>query len=106
MTYELREYLELGKSPFAAWFGKLDAVTAARVDKYLRRMEQGNLGDSKSLGGGLRELRIDYGPGYRVYYGRDGVTLIILLGGGSKRSQPQDIAVARERWHRYKKEKR
>ena len=70
VEYEIREYVEDGVSPFAEWFGKLDAAAAARVDRYVRRMEFGNFGDSKSVGGGVRELRISFGPGYRVYYGR------------------------------------
>lgn len=105
MKYEIREYLENGRSPFAKWFRKLAPVAAARVDKYLRRMTNGNFGDSKSVGGGVTELRIDYGPGYRVYYGRDGDRLIILLAGGSKGAQSRDISVAKERWERYKKER-
>jgi len=76
MSYEIREYVEDGKSPFGRWFRRLPPVTAARIDRYLRRMAQGNLGDSKSVGDGVQELRIDYGPGYRVYYGRDGERLI------------------------------
>ena len=106
MRLEIREYLTGGRSPFARWFGKLPPAAAARVDKYLRRMAQGNLGDSKSVGGGVQELRIDYGPGYRVYYGRDGETLVILLGGGSKRTQPRDIVEALGLWKQYKSEKR
>lgn len=105
MKYELREYVDGARLPFARWFNKLAPVTAARIDKYLRRMEQGNLGDSKSVGSGVQELRIDYGPGYRVYYGRDGERLVILLAGGSKRSQAKDIAEAKARWSRYKKER-
>jgi putative addiction module killer protein len=105
MTYELREYIDGDRSPVARWFDTLAPVTAARIDKYLRRMEQGNLGDSKSVGGGVQELRIDYGPGYRVYYGRDGECLVILLAGGSKRSQANDITEAKARWSRYKKER-
>lgn len=77
-------------------------MTAARVDKYIRRIEAGNLGAAKSLGEGLCELRLDFGPGYRVYYGREGKTLVILLGGGSKRGQNADIAAARVRWKNYK----
>ena len=105
VKYELREYVDEGKSPFAGWFSRLAPVAAARIDKYLRRMAQGNLGDSKSVGGGVQELRIDYGPGYRVYYGRDGERLVILLAGGNKRSQAKDIAEAKARWSRYKKER-
>lgn len=103
MKCDVREYLEDGKSPFAKWFNKLAPVVAARIDRYLRRMEQGNFGDSKSVGGGVQELRIDYGPGYRVYYGRDGEKLIILLAGGGKRSQSRDIAEAKRLWELYKK---
>ena len=105
MRYELREYIENGHSLFARWFNKLDPVTAARVDRYLRRMEQGNRGDSKSVGGGVQELRIDYGPGYRIYYGRDGERLIILLAGGTKHSQSRDILEAKRRWTEYKKQR-
>lgn len=106
MRYELREYVEDGKSSFAKWFRKLPPVAAARIDKYLRRMEHGNLGDSKSVGGGVKELRIDYGPGYRVYYGRDDERIIILLVGGTKSSQAKDITEARAHWTRYKKERK
>jgi putative addiction module killer protein len=101
-SFEIREYTEAGRSLFAEWFNGLDAVTAARVDRYVRRLEAGNFGAAKSLRDGVFELRLDFGPGYRVYYGRDGRTLIILLGGGSKRRQDADIAVAGERWKRYK----
>lgn len=100
--FEIREYVEDGCSPYAEWFDDLDNVTAERVDKYLRRLEQGNFGAVKALQQGLFEVRMDFGPGYRVYYGREGRTLIILLGGGSKRRQGQDIAAATERWKRYK----
>ena len=101
-SFELREYTEAGRSPFAEWFNALDAVTAARVDRYIRRLEAGNFGAAKPLRDGVFELRLDFGPGYRVYYGREGRTIIILLGGGSKRRQDADIATAIERWKRYK----
>ena len=101
--YKLLEYIEDGKSFYADWFNSLDAITAARIDKYVRRMEQGNMGDSKVVGGGVLELRIDYGPGYRVYYSKDRDRLVILLGGGSKRHQSKDIARAIFRWKAYKK---
>ena len=77
-------------------------MTAARVDRYVRRLEAGNFGAAKTLRDGVSELRLDFGPGYRVYYGRDGRTVIILLGGGSKRRQDADIAAAVKRWRRYK----
>lgn len=102
-TFEIKEYYTEGRrSPFAEWFDGLDAVTAARVDRYVRRLEAGNFGAAKSLRDGVFELRLDFGPGYRVYYGREGRTIIILLGGGSKRRQDADIATAVERWKRHK----
>jgi putative addiction module killer protein len=101
-SFEIREYLEGGRSPFAQWFNGLDAVSADRVDRYIRRLEAGNFGSSKPLRDGVFELRLDFGPGYRVYYGREGRTIIILLGGGSKRRQDADIVAAVERWKRYK----
>jgi len=102
MQYRLREYTEGGRSTFGEWFDGLDAVTAARVDRYVRRMESGNFGAAKVLRDGIFELRLNFGPGYRVYYGLDGRTLVILLGGGDKRRQAADIAAAVERWKRYK----
>ena len=104
-TFEIKEFVEFGKSPFAEWFDSLDAVTAARIDKYIRRLEAGNFGSAKILQDGVFELKMDSGPGYRVYFGRDGKTIIILLGGGSKRRQSADIATAIERWKRYKQSK-
>ncbi len=101
-SFEIWEYVENGRSPYAEWFEGLDNATADRVDTYLRRLEQGNFGAAKALPEGVFELRLDFGPGYRVYYGRDGRTVIILLGGGSKRRQGADIAAAVERWKRYK----
>lgn len=101
-AFEIREFVENGRSPFGEWFNDLDPVTAARVDRYVRRMETGNFGAAKALRGGLFELRLDFGPGYRVYYGREGKTIVILLGGGSKRRQDADILAALQRWQRYR----
>ena len=101
-TFEVREYTEAGGSPFADWFDGLEAVTAARVDRYIRRLEAGNFSAAKPLREGVFELRLDFGPGYRVYYGREGRAIIVLLGGGSKRRQDADIAAAVARWKRYK----
>src|ERR1017187_9536759 len=103
--FEIREYIEGGRSPFAEWFDGLDSVTAARVDRYIRRLESGNFSAAKALREGVSELRLDFGPGYRVYFGRDGKTIIILLGGGSKRRQDTGIAAAVARWKRYKQTK-
>jgi putative addiction module killer protein len=88
--------------PFREWFDALDAVTAARVDRYVRRLENGNFGAAKFLMDGVFELRLDFGPGYRVYYAREGRRIILLLGGGSKRRQSADIAAAVARWKIYK----
>ncbi len=103
MAYRIEEYLEGGRSPFGEWFEGLDPVTAARVDRYIRRLEAGNFGAAKPVRNGVFELRLDFGPGYRVYYGLSGRPLIILLGGGDKSRQSADIGAAVERWKQYLK---
>lgn len=105
-SFEIREYVEGTRSPFADWFSRLDPVTAARVDRYIRRLENGNFGAAKVVGGGVSELRLDFGPGYRVYFGRHGKAIIILLGGGNKRRQDADIAAAQARWKQYQQSKK
>jgi len=104
--FSLVEYVEDERSYFAEWFSGLDAAPAARIDRYVRRMEFGNFGDSKSVGNGVRELRIDIGPGYRVYYGIDEGRIVLLLGGGTKRRQSRDISNAIDRWTTYMERKR
>ena len=82
---------------YETWFDGLRDVRArARIDLRLRRVSLGNLGDVKRLGGGVAELRIDYGPGYRIYFARRGPALVLLLAGGDKSTQAADIARARE----------
>ena len=82
---------------YARWFAALRDVRAkARIDARLRRLSLGLAGDAKSLGGGIGELRIDYGPGYRIYFARRGETVVLLLTGGDKSRQQADIARARE----------
>jgi len=82
---DVREYLAAdGSSPYAKWFNALNAPAAAKVAIAITRMAQGNLSNAKSVGGGIQEYRIDFGPGYRIYFGRDGDHLVILLGGGDK----------------------
>ena len=78
----------------------------ARVQTRLDRVELGNFGDHRAVGFGVFELRIHHGPGYRVYYGRDGDVLVILLAGGTKKRQQSDIDRAVENWNAYKREKR
>ena len=105
MKYQIDIFLQNDKSAFTEWFDDLDPTTAARVDRSIRRLEAGNFGAAKALRGGLYELRLHFGPGYRVYYGLDGETLIILLGGGDKHRQSTDIDAARRRWKLYLKGK-
>jgi putative addiction module killer protein len=82
---------------FRAWLHRLrDERAKARIAARVRRMVSGNPGDTKSLGGGLMEMRIDYGPGYRIYFARRGTLVVLLLCGGDKRTQQRDIATARE----------
>lgn len=100
--FEIREYVDArGRSPFARWFNRLNAQAAAKVATALIRMQQGNLSNVRRVGGGISEYRIDSGPGYRVYFGREGDTLIVLLGGGTKARQQHDIETARNRWREY-----
>jgi putative addiction module killer protein len=102
----IREYLdEQGESPFGRWFQRLNAPAAARITTALVRIGQGNLSNAKSVGGGVMEHRIDFGPGYRVYFGNDGQTLVILLA-GTKARQQRDIETARLRWQDYRRRRR
>ncbi len=104
---EIREYLDRqSRSPFAKWFGDLNAPAAAKVTVALVRLEQGNYSNVKSVGGGVSEYRIDFGPGYRLYFGQDGETIVILLAGGSKKRQQQDVEDAKRRWLDYKDRKK
>lgn len=97
-----------GRRPFADWLGELHADRRARAAILTRvdRLERGLLGDWKNVGGGVCELRVDYGPGYRVYFGRDGTTVVILLCGGFKATQSRDIRLAKQYWRDYEKSKR
>ena len=96
----IEEYLTVGgRSPFGDWLGRLrDPRARARVRVRLDRVSLGNLGDWRPLGGGIGELRLDYGPGYRVYFGEIGDTVILLLCGGTKGTQQKDVDKAREFW--------
>jgi len=104
---EIREYLNrTGASPYGKWFNALDRVAAYKVTDALVKVALGKMGNVKLPGSSLSEVKIDFGPGYRVYFGRDGSTLILLLGGGTKKRQDEDIAAARERWRDYLVRKR
>lgn len=94
-----------GRSPYASWFERLNAQAAAKVAVALTRLTLGNFSNVKGAGSGLLECRIDFGPGYRVYLGKDGDSLVILLGGGNKKRQQQDIQAALSRWQDYKQRK-
>ena len=101
------EYLDrAGRSLYADWFDSLNAQAAAKVAVAIMRLGQGNYSNVKSVGSGVHECRIDFGPGYRVYFGKDGERLVILLGGGTKKRQPRDINDAVARWQDYKNRKR
>jgi putative addiction module killer protein len=101
---ELRYYLASnGGSPFEEWFAELNSAAAAKVAVALARLEQGNLSNAKAVGEGVLEYRIDWGPGYRVYFGRDGEVLVILLTGGTKQRQQRDIDAAKTSWADYKR---
>lgn len=97
---------EDGACPFAAWFDGLDAKAAAKVRTALARIETGNFGDVKPVGEGVSERRIDFGPGYRVYFGQDGQRLVVLLAGGTKKRQQRDIDQAKAYWRDYKHRKK
>jgi putative addiction module killer protein len=103
---ELVEYLDdRGRSPFATWRRGLDDVSRARIDKAAIKLGEGNLSAIKGVGSGVLEMRLDFGPGFRIYLARDGDRIIILLGGGTKRRQQADIEVAKDRWRDYRKRK-
>lgn len=90
-----------GRCPFRDWLDSLGAGTQEMVDIRLARVRRGLFGDSKHLGGGVYELKFHAGPGYRMYYGRDGKTVVILLYAGHKKGQSADIVTAREFWGDY-----
>ncbi len=103
---ELREYEDESGSPFRKWFDGLNAEAARKVTTALYRIGSGNFSNTKSVGGGVYECRINFGPGYRVYFGKDGELIVILLGGGMKQRQQNDIQRALGRWEDYKRRKK
>lgn len=111
MTIEIREYLDVrGRSPFGKWFDRLNSRAAAKVTSALDRIGRGLMSNVKSVGSGVFERKIDFGPGYRIYFGSesDGETtrIVILLHGGTKTGQSKDIVLANAYWKDYKSRKR
>jgi putative addiction module killer protein len=102
MKLIIREYLSAdGRSFFREWLDTLDISVRARIQARVLRFETGNLGDHKAVGGGVWEARLMFGPGYRIYFGKEGYTVILLLLGGDKSSQVSDIRGARKLWREY-----
>jgi putative addiction module killer protein len=111
MTVEILEYLDGdGRSPFGLWFDRLPAQAAAKVAVAIERTGRGLLGDVKSIGGGVSERRIDFGPGYRIYFVsikiKNVIQIVVLLGGGTKKRQDTDVRLARQRWKDFRTRQR
>lgn len=105
MSFQVRELLkEDGTSPYADWFSSLDPVAAAKVVIAKLRMEQGNLSNVDWFRG-IGEYKINWGPGYRIYIAKDGLKIVVLLGGGTKKGQQKDIDRAVDLWETYKTRK-
>ena len=105
ITYLIKELLvNDSTSPFGDWFAELDSSAAAKVRVAVARMEQGNLSNVQWFRG-IGEFRIDWGPGFRIYLAKDGLRIILLLGGGTKKSQQKDIEQAVEHWENHKRRK-
>jgi putative addiction module killer protein len=103
---EIQEFLDIsGQSSFARWFDGLNAAAAARVTVALTRLSLGNFSNVEGVGSGVFELKVDFGPGYRVYFGKDGTQIVILLGGSSKKRQAAAIVAAKVAWVAYKRRK-
>lgn len=102
---EIRHYVTAsGKDPYQQWLdGLKDLKGRVIIQRRIDRVANGNFGDHRFCRDGVWELRIDYGPGYRVYYAREGETVVVLLCGGSKQSQPADIKEAARYWLDYRR---
>jgi putative addiction module killer protein len=100
----IREFLDAeGGSPFARWFDSLNETAAAKVAAAVYRLGQGNFSNVVGVGAGVYELKIDFGPGYRVHFGKEGKGIVVLLGGSGKKRQAAAIALARSSWAEYKR---
>ena len=103
--YRIEYYTdELGKKPFREWL--LDQIAAVRIRARLTRVRAGNFGTIRNLGEGVMELKIDHGPGYRVYYAIDAGTIVLLLCGGDKRTQQRDIETAQRFWKNHQEQRK
>ncbi len=103
--WKIQKYVTVeGECPFDEWFNKLDSNLQARIDVRLDRVCLGNFGDKKNLKGGIFELRFQFGAGYRIYFGITGNQIVLLLVGGSKKTQKKDIKIAQLLWKAYLKE--
>ncbi len=97
---------EEGNHPYSKWFASLNVQAALKVRTAVARMENGNFSNVEGVGQGVSEYKLDYGPGYRIYFGKDGDKLVVLLGGGTKKRQNRDIKTAQELWKAYKQRKK
>ena len=105
-TTKILEFLDAeGRSPFGRWFDRLNAPAAAKIAAALYQLAAGNHSNVKGVGSGVFERKIDLGPGYRIYFGKDGDSLFILLGGSTKQRQQQEIKIAKDRWMAYRRRK-
>jgi putative addiction module killer protein len=102
---ELQIYVTVdGRVPFSEWLGALrDIKVRAKIRVRLDRVSLGNFGDCRGVGDGVQELRIDYGPGYRVYFSQVGSMIVLLLCGGDKSTQVKDIDQAKRYWNEYRR---
>jgi putative addiction module killer protein len=106
-TVRVLEYLDRsGRSPWRRWFNDLDAHAAAKVGTALYRLGLGNFSAVEGVGSGVFEVKIDFGPGYRIYFGKDGETVVILLGGSTKKRQSAVIGAAHKAWADFKQRKK
>ena len=101
MNFKIKMYVEGSECPFEQWIKSLEGTTRARIYSNIRRLEYGNFGNAKTLTDGVSELRMHFGAGYRIYFGIDGKRIILLLGGGDKKTQQKDIHKAVIRWKRF-----
>jgi len=95
-----------GGHPYSKWFLSLNVQAALKIRTSVARMENGNFSNVKSVGQGVHEYKLDFGPGYRIYFGRDGDKIVVLLGGGTKKRQSRDIQTAQALWQEYKQRKK